>query len=64
MQGFRSVTFQPADLDLLDTDPTENALEFKMSKREIYQKLKDSVIIERIISKLGNMNRTRIFFHS
>ena len=31
--GFRIyVTFQPADPNLWDTDPPENALKFKMSK--------------------------------
>ena len=29
-QGFGSVTFYPADPDLLDMDPPENAIEFLM----------------------------------
>ena len=34
--SFGSVTFEPVDPDILDTDPPENALKLKMSKREIY----------------------------
>ena len=37
-QGFGSVTFKPADPDLLDTDSLINALKFKISEREIYLK--------------------------
>ena len=34
-QGFGSATLWMADPDLLGTDPPENILKFKMSKREI-----------------------------
>ena len=34
--SFGSVTFQPADRDLWDSNPSENVVIFKMSKREIY----------------------------
>lgn len=32
-----SIIFYPANPDFMDTDPPENTLEFKMSKRDIYQ---------------------------
>ena len=36
-QGSGSVTFSPANPDLLDLDPPVNALEIKILKRRIYQ---------------------------
>ena len=61
---FRIVNFSLADLDLLDTDPPENALKFKMSKQEYVNNLSNnSAIIERIISKLGNgAEKKRMYF--
>ena len=62
------MTLKPGDPDLLDIDPPENALEFKMSKQEnLFMALliigfnNFTIYIERIISKQGNRKRKQIF---